>query len=59
MPVILLNVVLTDLPSKCSQSKGAGLLGLKSEGDSAGLGPDCDGRGVPDAGGGTKDEDEP
>jgi hypothetical protein len=28
MPVMLLNVVLTDLPSKCSQSNGAGLLGL-------------------------------
>jgi len=26
--MILLNVVLTDLPSKCSQSNGAGLFGL-------------------------------
>ena len=28
-PVILLSVVLTERPSKCNQSNGAGLLGLK------------------------------
>lgn len=35
-PVMLLSVVLTDRPSKCSQSKGAGLVKL---------GPDWEGRG--------------
>lgn len=29
MPPMLLRVVFTDLPSKCNQSKGAGLFGLK------------------------------
>jgi hypothetical protein len=42
--VILFNVVFTVLPSKCSQSKGAGLLGLNSIGEAGGRDP-VDGRG--------------
>jgi len=42
--VILFNVVFTVLPSKCSQSKGAGLLGFNRLGDVGGRDP-VDGRG--------------
>lgn len=41
---MLLRVVFTDRPSKCSQSNGAGLLGLTRKG--VRRGPDWDGRGV-------------
>lgn len=37
---MLLNVVLTDRPSKWSQSNGAGLFGLDEKGE--GRGPECD-----------------
>jgi hypothetical protein len=41
---MLLKVVFTDLPSKCSQSKGAGLCGLNKLG--VGREPEVEGRGV-------------
>ena len=53
---MLLSVVFTDRPSKCSQSKGAGLLGLNKIGVIGGRGPDCEVRGV-EVGGANVDDD--
>lgn len=53
--MILLRVVLTDLPSKCSQSNGAGLLGFRKI---RGWGPLWDGRGEGTVGDGEVDEAE-